>query len=133
VPDTGGPHPQRGTDHIGTVGPAQQARHRQQHMRHQAAATTGAARTQHPDTPNVALAGIPPRNEITTARAHQLTSPQTSFDLENVRTYHDHGCLHQHQGTALPSGQATGRAVALPERDQTVVAHEHEATRMQPL
>ena len=70
---------------------------------------------------------------MTAARASQLTRPKTSFDLADVRTYHDHGCLQQHQGTALPSGQGAGRAVALSERDQLVVAHEQGATRKQPL
>ena len=133
VPGTSGLHPQRGTDDLDRVGPAQQARHRQQHMRHQATATACATWPQLTHSADSSLAAVPPRSETTPARASKLTSPKTSFDLADVRTYDDHGCLQQHQETALPSGQGAGRAVALPERDQLVVAHEQRATRKQPL
>jgi hypothetical protein len=102
-------------------------------MRHQATATACATWPQLTHSADSSLAAVPPRSETTPARASKLTSPKTSFDLADVRTYDDHGCLQQHQETALPSGQGAGRAVALPERDQLVVAHEQRATRKQPL
>ena len=82
MPGTGRLHPQRRTDHLDPVGPAQQARHRQQHMRHQAAAAPGATWPQLTDPADRPLPGMPPRSETTAARASQLTSPQTSFDLD---------------------------------------------------
>ena len=49
----------------------------------------------------------PPHGQASSpARRRRSTS-------SDIATYHDHGCLHQHQATALPSGQGMGRAVAL--------------------
>ena len=76
MPRTGRLHPQRRTDHLDAVGPAQQARHRQQHMRHPTACHSGpaAAEAPRPRGPS-ALAGMTPRGKTTAARAQQLTSP----------------------------------------------------------
>ena len=76
---------------------------------------------------------VTPPGKHTPAWAHQLTGAQPPFDLGRVAPYHDHGCLPQHQGTALPSGQGAGRAVARPERDQVVVAHHPQTTHQRPL
>jgi hypothetical protein len=57
--------------------------------------------------------GTCPRAQPATARATKLTRTQPPFDLNRVTTYHEHGCLHRHQGTALPPGQGVGGAVAL--------------------
>jgi hypothetical protein len=108
MPGTGRLHPQRGTDDIHTVGPPQQARHSQQHMRHRAADTASAARPQSPHTADMALSPVTPRSQNTPARTDHITSAKTPFDLRRIGTYHDHGCLQQHQGTALPSGQGNG-------------------------
>jgi hypothetical protein len=102
-------------------------------MRYQTADTARTARTQHPDTADVALPPVTPRSQNTSARTDQITDAKTSFYLDRVDTCHDHGCLHQHQGTALPSGQGNGEGRRFPERDQTVVAHQQGATRRQPL
>ena len=68
--------------------------------------STAPGAPQHPDTAHLPLPGMAPRREpARTARARQLTCTQPPLDLDRVRTYHDHGCLHQHQATALPSGQ----------------------------
>jgi hypothetical protein len=133
MPGTGGLRPQRRTDHIDPIGPPQQTRHRQQHMRHQAGTTPGTTRSKITNPADRPPPGMPPPSQTTAARTNKLTSTKTPFDLDRVAAYHDHGCLQQHQGTALPSGQGIGRAVARPERDQTVVAHEQRATRRQPL
>jgi hypothetical protein len=77
-------------------------------MRHQATATACSAWPQLTHPADYPLATVPPRNETTAARARQLTSPKTSFDLAGVGTYHDHGCLQQHQGTALHSRPRSG-------------------------
>ncbi len=72
---------------------------------------------------------MPPRRETTAARARQLTSPQTPFDLDRVRTYHDHGCLHcTKQRPSLPAKEWGGPS-RLNRRHQVVVAHQQRATR----
>ena len=125
--------PQRGTDHLDVVGAADQARDRQQHMRHPARHAPGPPRTQQADPTHPPRPRVTPPGKHAPAWAHQLTGAQPLFDLGRVAPYHDHGCLPQHQGTALPSGQGAGRAVARPERDQVVVAHHPQTTHQRPL
>ena len=38
-------------------------------------------------------AGRAPTGQAAAARTAQLASPKTPFDLDNIATYHDHGCL----------------------------------------
>ncbi|MGH8861698.1 MAG: hypothetical protein ACRDVG_10770, partial [Jatrophihabitantaceae bacterium] len=88
---------ERSTDHLDRISTAQQARHRQQHMRGQTRRTACPARAKHPDTTHRSLPSVTPRRELTrAARADQLTRAQPPIDLDRIGTYHDHGCLHQH-------------------------------------
>src|SRR5664279_3614923 len=124
MPGTGRLGPQRHADHIHTVSPPQQARHRQQHMRHQTRTAPGTTWAKITDTADRALPGMPPRAQATAARADQLAGQQTPFDLECIATYHDHGCPPTHQATAPSRPPKEWRGpLRLPERDQAVVAH----------
>ena len=80
-------------DHLHPVGPAQQTRHRQQHMRHQAGPAPGTTRPKTTDAADHPPPGVPPRGQAAPARTEQLTSPKTPLDLNNIATYHDHGAL----------------------------------------
>ena len=134
MPDTSRLRPQRRTDHLDAVGPAQQARHRQQHMRHQAGASTGpgAGADRRPRGPTAA--GHAPTGDSPPPHGqHQLTGPQTPFDLDDIATYHDHGCLHSTKQRPSRPAKEKGGPLRFPERDQAVVAHQQEATRRQPL
>jgi hypothetical protein len=83
-----------------------------------------------------------PRTVRTRARPHGARSPPHGHASSPARSRRSTSTASlptmttgasKHQGTALPSGQGTGRAVAHPERDQVAVAHEQRATRRQPL
>jgi len=62
-------------------------------MRDQAGAATGTAWPKTTDPTDRPLPGMPPRGQFTAARTGQLTGPQTPFHLDDIATYHDHGCL----------------------------------------
>jgi hypothetical protein len=79
----------------------QQARDRQQHVRHQAGPAPGPPRPKITDPADRPRPCMPPRPQAPTARADQLPGPKTPLDLDDVATYHDHGCHPMHQ--ARPS------------------------------
>src|SRR5215211_2932706 len=86
------------------------------------------ARAKHTDAVHRPHPGVPPRAQPAAARTHQLTRAQPPIDLNRVGTYHHHW-VHLHApSTALPSGQGTGRAVALLGHGQPAVAHDEGAT-----
>jgi len=75
-----------------------------------------------PDTPRPR---VTPRSKLAlTARATKIPIPQELVDLERVRTYHQHQVPLQHQATALPSGQGTGRAAASTGHRHALVANQ---------
>jgi len=76
--------------------------------------------------------GHAPQRQTAAARAGQLASPQPPFDLQNIATYHDHGCLHCTKQRPSRPAKERGGPLRSPECDQPVVAHEQGATGRQP-
>ena len=87
---TGRPCQQPGPDHPGGVGPPQQHRDRQQHMRDQAARAPCSPRPQRPDPTDPTRSGPTPRSEHPVAtRAIELPTRQTGLDPNLICLYRD--------------------------------------------
>ena len=101
LPDHSVPSPSRlghyrRPDQIRQIGPAQQQRHRQQHMRHRTPAAPRPARPQRLDQPHHrSRTGETPRRQhpIRARRTRQLTSSQPGLDANGIDLYRDHQCL----------------------------------------
>ena len=129
VTGTRGLRGQRRTDHRDPIRAAQQARHRQQHVRAAARTAPAPLRSQRLDpsitVPHRPRPGMPPGREpvVPTTRAPQHPGPQPLLNHHRIGPYHQHRCL-QSTKNGPPDRPRNGRAVARPEGDHLVVAHE---------
>ena len=123
------PTHQRGPDHRGAIGPAQEADQGQQHM---GPAATGTHRTtwSKPYRPvrraQPPAPGEPPRTQRTrTRRTHQQTSAQRRLDAVSVSTYREQAASKQHSRPSRTLRQEIDREGRTPTgRAHVGVAHE---------
>jgi hypothetical protein len=115
-------------DHRRPISPAQQAAHRQQHMRDPAALAPRPAGAQPPadpaPTPDDPVTGMPPPSQTPrTARAAQPPRRQPPLDHARNNAYRDHRCLRAPARPSRHLGQEKdGRAAANPNLI-TVASH----------
>jgi hypothetical protein len=89
---------QRRPDHLNRVRPPEQARHRQQHMRHPTSGAPSPPRPQHhqptslPDRPGPGM--TPPGQPAPTPRTRHRAFTQPPLDVTSINPYRDQRCLH---------------------------------------
>ena len=136
VTDTGRAGLQHRPDHLRGIGPAQQQRHRQQHMSRRTPPTPRPARsyrTLQPDHPPRPPETPPGQHPIRARRTRQLPSGQPGLDANRIDLYRHHQCLSHY--ARCPGGlrQEISRGAVHPSVPRHTDGADHQdQTRLTP-